>query len=74
MRPVPVGPDRPAAGDKALFQNAVQSIAERSRQNAEDLCRYTQDLCLGYLHTLLGNDQAVAPWLAEGRSPTGVWW
>ena len=54
-------------GDKALFQNAVQSIAERSRQNAEDLCRYTQDLCLGYLHTLLGNDQAVAPWLAEGE-------
>lgn len=54
-------------GDKALFQNAVQSIAERSRQNTEDLCRYTQDLCLGYLHTLLGNDQAVAPWLAEGE-------
>lgn len=49
-----------------MFQEAVGAIQERSRFNTEDLCRYTQDLCLGWLNALLGNDKAVAPWLGEG--------
>lgn len=53
-------------GDRAMFQDAVGAIQDRSRLNPEDLCRYTQDLCLGWLNALLGNDKAVAPWLWEG--------
>ena len=53
-------------GDKKLLQDALQSLAERSRQNTEDLCRYTLDLAGGYLNLMLGNTECISPWLAAG--------
>lgn len=54
-------------GDESLLQNATQGIAERARQNTEDLCRCTQDLSMGFLSALIGNHAVVAPWLSEGE-------
>ncbi len=54
-------------GDKMALRDTMQEIAVRSRQNTEDLCRYTHDLSVGYLHALTGRMQAVASWLAEGE-------
>ena len=53
-------------GDESLLENTMHTIMERSRQNTEDLCRYTQDLSLGYLAVLMDKPAAIAPWLAEG--------
>lgn len=53
-------------GDKAMLQNAIQSLEERSRQNTEDLCRYTLDLARGYLRLLLGSSDELPFWLTEG--------
>ncbi len=54
-------------GDEALLQSAMQSLEERSRQNTEDLCRYTSDLIFGFLYLLLERRDEIAPWLAEGE-------
>jgi len=53
-------------GDEALLQSALQSLEERSRQNTEDLCRYTPDLARGYLHLLLRNREELPHWIAVG--------
>ncbi|WP_347489862.1 LuxR C-terminal-related transcriptional regulator [Desulfoscipio sp. XC116] len=54
-------------GDEAMLQNALASLAERSRQNTEDLCRYTLDLACGFLYLLLQRRDEVSPWLASGE-------
>lgn len=54
-------------GDDALLQNALRSLEERSRQNTEDLCRYTLDLAKGFILLLLERGDEVSPWLAEGE-------
>ncbi|MFT4107057.1 MAG: LuxR C-terminal-related transcriptional regulator [Lacrimispora sp.] len=54
-------------GNEAMLQSALQSLAERSRQNTEDLCRYTQDLALGFLYMLLERKDEISPWLATGE-------
>ena len=54
-------------GDDATLQSALRSLEERSRQNTEDLCRYTLDLAHGWLYLLLGRGDEVSPWLAEGE-------
>lgn len=53
-------------GDETNLQATVSTIQTHSRQNSMNLCRYTKDLCLGYLDILLGNEQTVAPWLRQG--------
>ncbi len=54
-------------GDGVMLQNALASLAERSRQNTEDLCRYTLDLARGFLYLLLGRRGEIPSWLAEGE-------
>lgn len=54
-------------GDEAMLQNALSSLAERSRQNTEDLCRYTLDLANGFLYLLLERRDEIASWLAGGE-------
>lgn len=54
-------------GDEAMLQTALDSLAERSRQNTEDLCRYTLDLVVGFLYPMLGRGEETAPWLAGGE-------
>lgn len=54
-------------GDKNMLQNALRSLEERSRQNTEDLCRYTLDLAKGFILQLLDRSDEVSPWLAEGE-------
>ncbi|TWH57772.1 LuxR family maltose regulon positive regulatory protein [Desulfitobacterium sp. LBE] len=54
-------------GDESMLQNALDSLSERSRQNTEDLCRYTLDLACGFLYTLLGREGEISPWLAGGE-------
>lgn len=54
-------------GDEAMLQTALDSLAERSRQNTEDLCRYTLDLVVGFLCPMLGRGEEIAPWLAGGE-------
>lgn len=54
-------------GDDAMLQNALASLAERSHQNTEDLCRYTLDLACGFLNLLLGRRDEIAPWLHAGE-------
>ncbi|MEA4961166.1 helix-turn-helix transcriptional regulator [Lutispora sp.] len=53
-------------GDEAMLQNAIHSLEERSRQNTEDLCRYTLDLARGYLHLLLDSKDELPLWIEEG--------
>ncbi len=55
------------AGDDAMLENALSSLAKRSQQNTEDLCRYTLDLACGFLYLLLGRRDEISPWLAEGE-------
>lgn len=54
-------------GDRELLEDSRATLRDRSYRNTEDLCRYTYDLANGYLSLLLGNPEAVAPWLAEGK-------
>lgn len=54
-------------GDEVMLQNALQSLKERSRQNTEDLCRYTLDLAFGFLYLLLRREEEIAPWLSGGE-------
>ena len=54
-------------GEVAMLQNALASLTERSRQNTEDLCRYTLDLACGFLYLLLQRGDEVSPWLAGGE-------
>lgn len=54
-------------GDEAMLQGALSSLAERSQQNTEDLCRYTLDLACSFLYLLLGRKDEISPWLAEGE-------
>lgn len=54
-------------GDEAMLQNALRSLAERSRQNTEDLCRYTLDLACGFLYLLLRREGEIASWIVEGE-------
>ena len=54
-------------GDDAMLQSALRSLEERSRQNTEDLCRYTLDLARGWLYLLLERGDEVSPWLAGGE-------
>ena len=54
-------------GDKAMLHNALESLLERSRQNTDDLCRYTLDLVYGFLYLLLGRGDEITPWLAQGE-------
>ena len=53
--------------DKVMLQSSMESMEERSRQNTEDLCRYTLDLAKSYLNLLLGNKENLPAWLAEGH-------
>lgn len=54
-------------GDEAMLQNALAVLMERSRQNTEDLCRYTLDLACGFLYLMLERRDEISPWLAEGE-------
>ncbi|SHK01853.1 LuxR C-terminal-related transcriptional regulator [Desulforamulus aeronauticus] len=54
-------------GDETMLQSALHSMEERSRQNIEDLCRYTLDLVKGFIFMLLGRGNEVSPWLAAGE-------
>lgn len=54
-------------GDGSMLQNALNSLEERSRQNTEDLCRYTLDLAKGFILLLLDRGDEVSPWLAGGE-------
>ncbi len=54
-------------GDVGMLQSAMGSLAERAHQNTEDLCRYTLDLARGYLYLLLGREEELPFWLAEGE-------
>lgn len=54
-------------GDKILLNYACHSLEERSRQNTEDLCRYTLDLSKGFLSLLLKSRDGLSPWLASGE-------
>lgn len=54
-------------GDEVMLQNALNSLEERSRQNTEDLCRYTLDLAKGFILLLLDRDSEISPWLTEGE-------
>jgi len=54
-------------GDESMLQNALNSLEERSRQNTEDLCRYTLDLAKGFIMVLFGRDGEISPWLLEGE-------
>lgn len=53
-------------GNKKMLKECRRAIQRRSRQNTEDLFRYTQDLAEGYLHLLLGEPDELANWLAQG--------
>jgi len=53
-------------GDETMLQSALAALTERSRQNTEDLCRYTLDLAQGYLNLLLGAGDGIAPGLQQG--------
>jgi len=54
-------------GDEAMLQNALNSLEERSRQNTEDLCRYTLDLAKGFILLMLDKGSEISPWLTEGE-------
>lgn len=54
-------------GEVSMLQSALQSLTERSRQNTEDLCRYTLDLSCGFLYLLLQREEEISPWLAGGE-------
>lgn len=54
-------------GDEAMLQNCLNSLEERSRQNTEDLCRYTLDLAKGFILLLLNRGDEISAWLAEGE-------
>ncbi len=54
-------------GDESMLQNALNSLEERSRQNTEDLCRYTLDLAKGFIFLLFDRSDEVSTWLAEGE-------
>lgn len=54
-------------GDETMLQNALHGMEERSRQNTEDLCRYTLDLVKGFIFMLMDRSNEVSPWLSAGE-------
>ena len=54
-------------GDDTALKEIIHMIYERSKQNTEDLCRYTLDLSLGFLNATLKNTENVADWLKKGE-------
>ena len=54
-------------GDEAMLQNALQGVEGRSRQNTEDLCRYTLDLVKGFIFMLMNRGSEVSHWLSAGE-------
>lgn len=53
-------------GDQNKLQDFLVKFEECSRQNTEDLCRYTLAMSKAYLNLLLGKTDEIAPWIAEG--------
>lgn len=58
-------------GDMAALSDAIFQMSEQSSQNAEDLCRYTLDLFLGFLYAYTGRCEKIAPWLLGGEISEG---
>ena len=54
-------------GDSAAMLTVLHSLQERAKLNQEDLCRYTLDLCEGFLYAALGEMERLPGWLAQGE-------
>ena len=53
-------------GDDVSLSDVIIAMTESAVQNAEDMCRHSLSLFLGYIYAFTGRTDKVAPWLVNG--------
>jgi LuxR family maltose regulon positive regulatory protein len=57
-------------GDYAHVQNLFNKMYEEIEKSKEHLLMYTMDMCIGFVHACLRQEQKVPEWLVEGNFNT----